>query len=517
MTLTLKIISGQQAAMGPDGVKIFSGQGGSIGRVASNDWVLPDAERYLSSRHCAIHFRDGAYYLEDTSTNGVYVNAVNEPLGKGQSLLLHDGDRLSLGDYEIAVGIEQAANFNSSVSATPVEDPFTAGPITDRNAIITSPTHPTNSNFQSRVGLPVTDPLDLLGKSTAPSDSGWAAGSGARSGAGSAFLPDDDDFLGGFASTTGSQYSPGSQVDNLPAVEQFFQPPASHNEMIPDDWDLTTGFSAPAATPVAAPVSASFPSAIAAPPSPPPPTSVAPTAPPAPKTPHVEYAPGPVSPAPMTPASQSMPPVAAVAAVHPGDAALMRVFLEGAGIADLQFAPGQSAVLMRTLGQMMREMVQGMMAMLMARASLKSEFRMPMTIIRPVENNPLKFCVSADEALRTMLVKQGGGYLAPLAAVQDGFDDIKGHQMALMAGMQAAFEALLQRFNPQEMESQAEKGSKFGGLLPAGKKARAWELYIDLYKALSREAEDNFQALLGEEFAHAYEEQIQKIDKLRPR
>jgi type VI secretion system protein len=520
MTLTLRIISGQQAAMGPDSVKTFNGQGGSIGRVASNDWVLPDAERYLSSRHCAIHFRDGAYYLEDTSTNGVYVNAANDPLGKGQSLLLHDGDRLSLGDYEIAVEITQAANYNSFAPAAPVEDPFTAGPITDRNAVITSPTHPTNSNFQSRVGLPVTDPLELLGKSDAPASAGWAAGSGAKSGAASPFLPDDDDFLGGFANTTSPQHGSGSQVDNLPAVEQFFQPPASHNEMIPDDWDLTTGFGAPATPPPAVRANAPFSSAPPATPNPYPP-SVAPTVPPAPP---MERPPAPASYPPPSP-PQNMPPVAAPApapapapvAVHAGDAALMHAFLEGAGIADLQFAPEQSAVLMRTLGQMTREMVQGMMEMLMARASLKSEFRMPMTVIRPVENNPLKFCVTADDALRTMLVKQGGGYLPPLAAVQDGFGDIKGHQMALMAGMQAAFEALLQRFNPQEVEGQADKGSKLGGLLPAGKKARAWELYTEVYKELAREAEDNFQALLGEEFARAYEEQIQKIDKLRPR
>lgn len=229
------------------------------------------------------------------------------------------------------------------------------------------------------------------------------------------------------------------------------------------------------------------------------------------------YPPPPPPPPPgMAPANSSAPAAAPAPGV-PGDTALMRAFLEGAGIADLQFAPEQSVALMRTLGQMTHEMVQGMMEMLMARASLKSEFRMPMTVIRPVENNPLKFCVTADDALRTMLIKQGGGYIPPLAAVQDGFADIKGHQMALMAGMQAAFEALMQRFNPREVENQADKGSKLGGLLPAGKKARAWELYVDLYKALAREAEDNFQALLGEEFARAYEEQMRKIEKSRPR
>ncbi len=490
--------------MGPNGVKTFNGCGGSIGRVAGNEWVLPDVERYLSSRHCAVHFRDGAYYLEDTSTNGVYVNAASEPLGKGQSLLLHDGDRLGLGDYEIAVEIARAADFGSHAGFASESDPFTVRPITNSNAAITSPTHPTNSNFQSRVDLPVTDPLALLGKSDVPTGSDWAAGNRGKTGSSSAFFPEDDDFLGGFPNTTGPQRGSGSQADNLPADAQFFQPPAARNEpsneMIPDDWDLTTGFSAPAAAAQAAPVNA-----------PVTPTSYPGSA--APLAPRAEYAP-PISPAPFSPAQPSPPPVAA-AVGYGNDASLLRAFLEGAGIADLQIAPEQGATSMHILGQMTREMVQGMIEMLMARASLKSEFRMPMTVIRPVENNPLKFCVTADDALRTMLIKQGGGYLPPLEAVRDGFADIKGHQMALMAGMQAAFEALLRRFNPQEVEQQADKGSKLGGLLPAGKKARSWELYSELYKVLAREAEDNFQALLGEEFARAYEEQIQKIDKLR--
>ena len=52
----------------------FGRSGGTIGRSLESDWVLPDGQRYLSSRHASIDYRSGSYYVVDTSTNGVYVN-----------------------------------------------------------------------------------------------------------------------------------------------------------------------------------------------------------------------------------------------------------------------------------------------------------------------------------------------------------------------------------------------------------------------------------------------------------
>jgi type VI secretion system protein len=83
--------------------------GGSIGRAHDNDWVLPDPERYLSAHHARVKFRDGAFHLFDTSTNGVFINERTEALGRRDSYTLRDGDQLRLGDYEIAVSIDSDA------------------------------------------------------------------------------------------------------------------------------------------------------------------------------------------------------------------------------------------------------------------------------------------------------------------------------------------------------------------------------------------------------------------------
>lgn len=99
MPLTLKIVSKQKHILGSDSVRVFSVHGGTIGRASDNDWMLPDPDRYISAHHAAIDYRDGAYYLRDTSTNGVFVNRSDQPVGSGTPIRLYDGDELRMGDY----------------------------------------------------------------------------------------------------------------------------------------------------------------------------------------------------------------------------------------------------------------------------------------------------------------------------------------------------------------------------------------------------------------------------------
>lgn len=105
MPLTLKITSSQKDILGPDNIRVFSVHGGSIGRAADNDWVLPDPERYLSAHHAAIDYQGGSYYLTDRSTNGVFVNDADQPVGPGSPIRLYDGDSLRMGQYQFTVTI----------------------------------------------------------------------------------------------------------------------------------------------------------------------------------------------------------------------------------------------------------------------------------------------------------------------------------------------------------------------------------------------------------------------------
>jgi len=121
MALKLTVVSDQRAPLGTRGSIVFGVGGGSIGRAHDNDWVLPDPERYLSAHHARVRFRDGTFVLFDTSTNGVYVNERNEALGRRAIYALRDGDRLRLGEYQIAVSIDaEAANAPEASSIFPL-------------------------------------------------------------------------------------------------------------------------------------------------------------------------------------------------------------------------------------------------------------------------------------------------------------------------------------------------------------------------------------------------------------
>ena len=107
MALQLEVVSEHKLMMGDDAVRRFGEHGGTIGRGLHSDWILPDQERFISGRHAMVDYRNGSYYIADVSTNGVYVNDEDEPLGKGNPRRLFDGDRLRMGEFEFQVRIDE--------------------------------------------------------------------------------------------------------------------------------------------------------------------------------------------------------------------------------------------------------------------------------------------------------------------------------------------------------------------------------------------------------------------------
>jgi type VI secretion system FHA domain protein len=109
VALRLTVISDQAPALGERASVLLGARGGTIGRAHDNDLVLPDSNRYISAHHARIHYRNGGYVIEDTSTNGVFLNGAREPVGKLGPQPLRGGDLLRLGTYQLRV-IDDASN-----------------------------------------------------------------------------------------------------------------------------------------------------------------------------------------------------------------------------------------------------------------------------------------------------------------------------------------------------------------------------------------------------------------------
>jgi type VI secretion system FHA domain protein len=117
MALRLRVISDHRHRLGEKSTFVFGVSGGSIGRSSENDWVLPDDMRYVSGRHARIVFHKGRYLLQDTSSNGTYVNDNERPLGNQNPHELKTGDVLRIGEYHVQVQIDSATDFSLDDSA----------------------------------------------------------------------------------------------------------------------------------------------------------------------------------------------------------------------------------------------------------------------------------------------------------------------------------------------------------------------------------------------------------------
>src|SRR5262245_26677187 len=109
MALRLRVVSDHRRSLGDRGNIVFGVGGGTIGRSADNDWVLPDPQRYVSAHHARVSFRQGSYFLEDLSTNGAFANDGDVAIGKLGPHKLQNGDLLRFGDYQVSVVLEAEA------------------------------------------------------------------------------------------------------------------------------------------------------------------------------------------------------------------------------------------------------------------------------------------------------------------------------------------------------------------------------------------------------------------------
>ena len=77
------------------------------------------------------------------------------------------------------------------------------------------------------------------------------------------------------------------------------------------------------------------------------------------------------------------------------------------------------------------------------------------------------------------------------------------------AALPRAFESMLTEFDPDRLQEQFDRQlSK--GLVPA--KLRYWDLFRERHGEIARDPQASFHRLFGEEFARAYEEQLQQLE-----
>ncbi|AVS84483.1 type VI secretion system-associated FHA domain protein TagH [Paracidovorax avenae] len=186
---------------------------------------------------------------------------------------------------------------------------------------------------------------------------------------------------------------------------------------------------------------------------------------------------------------------------------LIAAFLDGAGVLQKKVEPQRlSPEFMRSFGEAFRVAVQGTIDLLAARSEIKREFRAGMTVISSGANNPLKFLPTPEGVVMQMIGQNFPGFMKPIPAMQEAYDDLRVHQVALMAGLRAAYAEALERFDPAALEQRTDvTGGVFGKLSATSRKAALWDEYKRNFAEIRRGAEDDLAAFSGQAFLEAYE------------
>jgi FHA domain-containing protein len=199
---------------------------------------------------------------------------------------------------------------------------------------------------------------------------------------------------------------------------------------------------------------------------------------------------------------------------YPGDA-LTRAFLAGADLPPGALPQGLTPEVMGIIGSLLRSATAGAIEMLAVRASIKREVQASVTIISSDHNNPLKFLPNAESVLIQLLGKRMRGFMAPDEAMKDAFSDLRAHELGVIAGTRAALDEVLRKFDPAILGDRLLKGSLLEKALPAMRKTKLWDVYLERYAQLRREVEDDFQSVFGKAFVAAYEAETARM-KVQP-
>lgn len=492
----------------PDGLPpryVVPPAGASIGRGQANDFVLPDPEQKLSRRHCEVRPERGGWLLFDNSTNGTFMNDQPERLDPRVPVLLQNGDSIILGDHVLVVQIEADAAPQPDYPL-PVEQP-----VSDINAGRFDDFDRLRSDPGSGAG-PVDDPFAAFDLEPPPPGGGQQASADFRLNQDLAEAPppsrqsdlyqvgrvdpapdfsaEADDPFAAFDLDAPPQGT-GAQADHADHGAVQFAPPPSRRDVIPDDW-----MDEP-------------------PEAPPPPPPAARSRPEAPVTvpgdgqdDHGFDTPADPRQASVPPLRPAAPPAYAGPPVDANDA--LSLFLAGAGISPQDRPSGDSAAAIQLAGQIFRVMVEGARDLIQTRARLKNEFRIEQTMIGSANNNPLKFAVTAEEALAAMVQPPRQGYLGPVEAAREVFADLRAHEIAVMVALQSAMKSVLKRMDPATIKAKVD-GEGGGFSIGGGKKTKYWDLYELLFGEVVGGLDEDFDKIFGRAFAAAYEDQIRRL------
>jgi FHA domain-containing protein len=568
--VTLEVVSMDSAALPVARSCRFDGDGGTIGRDEGNTFVLPDKHRRVSRLHAAVGFPLGVPTITNASTS-LPISIGDVPLDCGRTSRLVTGDVLEIGPYILRVQSATVPELDAPTLVVPAVLPAAAPPPPLAGAAAAGNGDPFANLFPG-IGssIPATSAVPVAPRSGGPIDDplaglfdGYGQADGPRLGEVSGLSVDPLSAMGLGSDSGAGPYNPiaprakGSTVSIIPEDFNPFDLPSGTERNSADPLSSLLGDMA--AQPIAVgnqgepSIDSLFTSAGpstfdgilnqsgAVSSSPQGLDVLLPT--PADSDPFAMF--GDRSPSGdglMRPVRDDLaeiggayqPPRAveanfgsrprvdqyvatAMAAAQSAPApacgadALTQAFLNGAQLPLSTLPGGLTPEIMMLVGSVLRSATAGAVDMLAARTATKMEVQASVTIISSHGNNPLKFLPNGEAALIQLLSKTMPGFMRADEAMKDAFDDLRAHEVGVIAGTRAALAEVLGRFDPTVLGERLTSGSFIESFLPSVRKTKLWDIYLERYAQIRREAEDDFQSIFGRAFVQAYERETARM------
>jgi len=537
--LQLKLVS--EAALGQNTSYRFTSQGGSIGRSADCDWTLQDIDRYISSKHLVISFKNKKFVLIDVSSNGVFINNATTALGRNNEHVLQHSDSITIGKFCIQVESMEIQDNPEHLSDSSSDDSGLLGLVMggDADALSHETSEPLLKIPENAQYSPPQQKDEGLGLSEILSGSAnppITKNSSAATEKASSF--DANSFNVG-SNEPPPFVKPQQPSTSLTASQHY----VANDTSIPEDWELSGIM--PAIADYKAPtdnndVTPSTPVYVA----PPVPESVQASGSQETKS---------VTPEPILTesmiaepslinipepevgnvpeASAPQPEAASVAQVRADTSTATENKQSNVETSDVSLNKQEDVFLnslykklglpkeyMSTLDPdtfaddivtILLSTTKGLMSLLNSRTAFKQESRLSLTSVQPRSNNPIKFSIDPVDTLEMLLLKKKKGYMSAKDSYEEAVNDIQLHQMAFLSGLQATLTGVLGQLEPEAIETQVnDSGRSFMGLNSG---AKCWQLYKEKQQVMTKTVTENLNEVLSSYFSEAYQAEINRF------
>ncbi|MBP2161039.1 MULTISPECIES: type VI secretion system-associated FHA domain protein TagH [Asticcacaulis] len=493
MSLTLTILGRDRLDNGLPAHLQLNERGAIIGRSPTVSWCLPDPSNFVSSRHCEISYRDGGYWLSDTSTNGTAVNGA--PLSGPHRL--RTGDVVAIGNYQIRAEIAGEAAPSASASA-----PQSSSGWAGWDNVAPSPTASSGDDWNRPAPQAAISGTGAMSQNwTPPTAKSDADTKNDLWGAPPTVTP----------SPTSAPAQPASAWGPAPAAAQAAAPvsdpwgsaPQQQPAQAASAWSSEGHGTAPAGDDIWGKIADGY---------------------------VVDWARGgfgqPATPAPAAdplglnrtpdlppaaPSSQAwassapVPPPAAQPVSYAVSGNAFSNFIGTLGV-DPSALKSSEAQTLETSAILLRRLIAGMVVMLEARARAKAQMGAQTTALSFDGNNPMKFARTPEQALLQLLNPPERGFMPADKAIEDAFLDLQSHQMATLRAMQGALKATLDRFSPNAIRERAEQKGIMAKIFQDSRDAALWKAYEREFSGVVSGSDEAFMDVFSKEFRKAYEE-----------